>query len=140
MLKSGAFVKGKENMKTRRPLTVIIAIVLLMLLSVFGLITPFGPNGGPPLPIVLFAVIVDGVGGLLAVVGLWRMQRWGLRLSIIIAVLSIFATVPGLFLAPRPGGKVISVVLAVLYALVLVLVALPATRQAVATKRVRATA
>ncbi len=37
-------------MNTKRPLTLILAIVLLTLLSLFGLITPFRP--GPPLVIV----------------------------------------------------------------------------------------
>jgi len=41
-------------MNARRPLTVTIASVLLILLSLFGLYTPFGPNG-PPLIIDLFA-------------------------------------------------------------------------------------
>ncbi len=126
-------------MNTRRPLTVTIAIVLLILLSLFSLYTPFGPKG-PPLFIALFAFIVDGVGGLIAVFGLWKLQRWGLLLTSVIAALSILVAVPGLWLAPSTGGKVISLVLTLFFVLVLVLVALPATRKAVAAKRVDAAA
>ncbi len=125
-------------MNTKRPLTLILAIVLLALLSLFGLITPFRP--GPPLVIVLYAFIVGGVGGLIAVFGLWKLKRWGLLLTIIIASLSILVAVPGLWLAPSTSGKAVSVGIIVFYALVLVLVALPATRKVVAAKRVRAAA
>ena len=121
-------------MNTRRPLTLILAIVLLALLSLFGLYTPFGPNG-PPLVIVLYAFIVGGVGSLIAVFGLWKLKRWGLLLTIIIASLSILVAVPGLWLAPSTSGKAVSVGLIVFYVLVLVLVALPATRKAFAAAR-----
>ncbi len=120
-------------MNTKRPLTLILAIVLLALLSLFGLITPFRP--GPPLVIVLYAFIVGGVGGLIAAFGLWKLQRWGLLLTIIIASLSILVSVPGLWLAPSTSGKAVSVGIIVFNALVLVLVVLPATRKAVAAAR-----
>jgi len=117
-------------MNTKRPLTLILALVLFALLTVFGLITPFTPNG-PPLPIMLYAVIVAGVGGLIALFGLWKLKRWGLLLTMGIAALGILVAVPGLVIAP-PYGKVISGVIIVVNALVLVLVALPATRKAFA--------
>ncbi len=125
-------------MNTRRPLTLILALVLFALLSLFGLITPMMPNK-PPLVIILYAFIVGGVGGLIAVFGLWTLKRWGLLLTLGIAALSILVSVPGLVIAP-PYGKVVSGVIIVVNALVLVLVALPATRKAVAAKRERAAA
>ncbi len=114
-------------MNTHRPLTVTIATVLLTLVSLFGLITPVVPHKPPTIIIALLLVL--GVCGLIAVFGLWKLKRWGLLLTSVISALGIL--MPGLFLVP-PGGKgiVVSVVLAVLYALVLVLVALPATRKA----------
>jgi peptidoglycan/LPS O-acetylase OafA/YrhL len=126
-------------MNTKRPLTVSIAIVLLILLSVFGLITPFGSND-PSLFLALYAFIAMGVGGLLAVFGLWKLKRWGLLLTIIIASLSILVAGPGIWFASSTSEKAISGGVAVFYVLVLVLVALPATRKAVAAKRVRAAA
>jgi hypothetical protein len=122
-----------------RPLTLLVAIVLLILLSVFGLITPFAPNP-PPLVIQLYGFIVMGVGGLLAVVGSWLRKRWGLWLTIGISALSILLNVAGLVVAPNTVGKVISAVLLVAYALVLVLVTRPAARQAFASARARAAA
>jgi uncharacterized membrane protein (DUF2068 family) len=118
-------------MNTHRPLTVSIATVLLMPLSLFGLITPLVPNK-PPLMIVFYGFIVMGVGGLIAAFGLWKLKRWGLLLTSVLSVLSILVSVPGLWLAPSTGGKVISLVLTIFFVLVLVLVALPATRKAYA--------
>jgi hypothetical protein len=117
-------------MNTRRPLTHILAVVLLILFSVFGLITLFG-TGAPPLPVALFAFIIDGVGGLIAAFGLWMLKRWGLWLSIVIAVLTILVAVPGLLLAPGTG-KIVSAAIMVVNAVLLVLVTLPVTRKAVA--------
>ena len=121
-------------MNTRRPLTLILAIVLLALLSLFGLYTPFGPNG-PPLVIVLYAFIVGGVGSLIGAFGLWKLKRWGLLLSSILSALALLWTIPGLFIPKTLGGKAISMGVIVFYALVLVLAALPATRKAVAAAR-----
>ena len=52
-------------MNPPRPALVIVAMVLFALMTVFALITPFIPNG-PPLPIVLYAGVVAGVGGVIA--------------------------------------------------------------------------
>jgi uncharacterized membrane protein (DUF2068 family) len=127
-------------MNTPRPLTVTIAIVLLILLSVFGLIAPFLPVANKPPLIILVSGFILGAGGLIAVFGLWMLKRWGLRLSSVISALRILAAVPGLFLAPGVAGKVLTVGLIVSNALVLVLVTLPATRKAVAAERVRVAA
>ena len=62
------------------------------------------------------------------------MKQWGLRLSSILAVLSLLATLPGLIFAPLVG-QVVSALFAVVYALMLVLMVLPATRKAVTAAR-----
>jgi hypothetical protein len=123
-------------MNTRRPLTVILAIVLLILLSVFGLILTFSA----PLIIALYGFIVLTAGSLIAALGLWNLRRWGWLLTSVLSVLNMLVAVSGLWLASGIGGKVVSLVLALLFILVLVLVALPATRKAVAAKHVRAAA
>ncbi|MDQ6694203.1 MAG: hypothetical protein M3014_07250 [Chloroflexota bacterium] len=117
-------------MNIRRPLTLILAILLLVLLGLFGLITPFRPDQPPP-PVVIFA-FTGGVVALIAVVGLWMLRRWGLWLAIIVQVLTLLVAVPGLWLAPSTEGKLVSVVIIPVNALVLLLLALPATHKAVA--------
>ena len=119
-------------MNTHRPTTVTIASVLLLLVSLSNLPAPFTPNG-PPAPLSSISLGL-GVCGLPAVFGLWKMKQWGVRLTIILAAVAILASLPGLIFAPL-GGQAVSALLVVFYALVLVLVMLPATRKAVAVAR-----
>jgi hypothetical protein len=127
-------------MNTSRPSIVTGAAVLLLLLSLFNLSTPFQSVAiKPPLPVIIWA-LVAGVFGLIAVVGLWTMQRWSWRLSVILSAVSVLVAVPGIFVAPDVVGKSVSVGLIVLYGLVLVLGVLPATRQAFAEVRTRVAA
>ncbi len=118
-------------MNTPRPATVTIASVLLLLVSLFDLTAPFTP--GPPAPLSYIA-FGSGVCGILAVFGLWKMKPWGALLAIILAVLDILSAAPGLIFAPLVG-RLVSALVVIFYALVLVLVMLPATRKAVAAAR-----
>jgi hypothetical protein len=129
-------------MNTNRPLTANAAIVLLTLMSVLGLITPvlavvLPLKSGPPLVIQVSSVVVMGIGGLIAAVGLWSLKRWGLALASIVAALGVLTSLYSLwFLSPIPSaGMGASIVVGVVNALVLVLVALPATRRAYAAVR-----
>jgi hypothetical protein len=119
-------------MNTPRPATVTIASVLLLLLNLFALTAPFTPNG-PPAPIS-YIILGVGVCGIPVVFGLWRMTPWGMLLATILAVLAILVDIPGLIFAPLMG-QLVSALVAIFYALVLVLVMLPATRKAVAAAR-----
>ena len=120
-------------MNTYRPLTVTIATVLLTLVSLFSLTVLLEPTKVPPL--FFYTIPVLGVCGLIGAFGLWKMKRWGLLLSSILSALAILWTIPGLFIPKTLGGKAISMGVIIFYALVLVLVALPATRKAVAAAR-----
>ncbi len=71
----------------------------------------------------------------MAVFGLWKLKRWGLLLTSILSALAILWSIPGLFIPKTLGGKAITMGVIVFYALVLVLVALPATRKAYAAAR-----
>ncbi len=130
-------------MNTKRPLTLILAIVLLALLSVFNLSTLLiYPPNSPKLPgILYYGSIVFGVGGLIAVFGLWKLKRWGLLLTTILSALALLWAAPFVVLYPNigagggTGGKVTAGVVTLFYVLVLVLVALPATRKAYAGAR-----
>ncbi len=118
-------------MNTPRPTTLTIASVLLLLLSLFNLTAPFTNGPTPPLSYIIFGL---GVCGLPAVFGLWKMKPWGVRLSSILAALALLPPILGLIGAPLVG-QVVSALVLVFYALVLVLVLLPATRKAVAAAR-----
>ena len=118
-------------MNTPRPITLTIASVLLLLVSLFNLTAPF--TNGPPAPLS-YIILGLGVCGMPVVFGLWKMKPWGMRLSSILAVLAILPALSGLIFAPLVG-QVVSALIFVWYALVLVLVMLPATRKAVAAAR-----
>ncbi|GAC1375415.1 MAG: hypothetical protein NVSMB44_43950 [Ktedonobacteraceae bacterium] len=119
-------------MSTQRPVTVTSAIVLLTLLSVFSALAGVMPAAIKPPPFQIYSGLVLGIGGLIAVFGLWSLKRWGWQLTILISVVSSLLAAPGLVLAPPVLGKVVSLGLTVLYALVVVLVVLPASRKAFA--------
>ncbi len=120
-------------MNTSRPLTLTIATVLLTLVSLFSLTVLLEPTRVPPL--FVYTIPVVGVCGLIGAFGLWKMKRWGLRLSSILSALSILWNIPGLFIPRTLGGKAITMGYIAFYILVLALVALPATRKAVAAAR-----
>jgi uncharacterized membrane protein (DUF2068 family) len=127
-------------MNIQRPATVTSATVLLLLLSLFSLSAALLPDAIKPPPFIIYVALVLGVCGLMAGVGLWKLKRWGLLLTIIISAVGSLSAAPGLFAAPSVAGKLISLGLVVLYALVVVLVVLPAARKAFAAERVQVAA
>jgi hypothetical protein len=118
-------------MNTPRPATVTMASVLLLLVSLFDLTAPFTPGPTAPLSYFIFGL---GVCGIVVVFGLWQMKPWGTLLATILSVVALLPALLGLIVAP-PAGKVVSLIVAIAYALVLVLVLLPASRKAVAAAR-----
>ena len=120
-------------MNTKRPLTVTIATVLLTLLSLLDLTVLLEPTKVPPL--FFYTIPVLGVCGLIGAFGLWKLKRWGWLLTSILSAVFIPWNIPGLFIPKTLGGKAITMGFIVVYILVLVLVALPATRKAFAAAR-----
>ena len=121
-----------------RPQTVTVAAVLLALSSaLFHLAFPLWanavPRGGESVPsiVVLLAVAV-GVAGLVGAAGLWMLRKWGIWLAIGVCVLSILDTASGVAGAPNAALRVVAAVTLVVFALVIVLVVLPASRRAFA--------
>jgi len=124
--------QGQTITKAEHPASLIGAIALLVLLSLFSASALLMPASIQPPPQVAYPALLFGIAGLVAAVGLWQQKRWGWVLAIIVAALSLLLAVPGIVVAPDGLPKAVSWALIVLYALVLVLLALPATREAVA--------
>ncbi len=116
-------------MNTQRPLTVTIAAVLLALSSVLNLAFPLFPTEGIP-AFVVYSGVALGVIGLVAVAGLWRLKKWSIWLTIIASVLNILAAAPGIAFAPNGALQAAATVTVIVYALIVVLVVLPASRRA----------
>ena len=125
--------QGQTIIKAEHPATTVVAIALLVLLSLFSASALLMPASmQPPPPEVAYPGLVLGIAGLVAAVGLWQQKRWAWILAIVVAGLSVLLAAPGLVVAPDGVPKAVSWALIVLYALVLVLLALPATRKSVA--------
>ena len=122
-----------------RPQTVTVAAVLLALSSVlFHLAFPLWanavPRGGESVPaIVAFLAVAVGVAGLVGAAGLWMLRKWGIWLAIGVCLLSILDTASGVAGAPNAALRVVAAVTLVVFASVIVLVVLPASRRAFAT-------
>src|SRR5215204_1654485 len=119
-----------------RPPTVTVAAILLLLLSLFGFPWPWlvlFPGAGEPPAFIYYSGIVVGIVGLLVAFGLWRLRTWSLWATIIVAVLNLLTGAPGIVLGPNAGIRVTSAVLAIVTVLIIVLVALPSSRRALAT-------
>ena len=110
-------------METTRPLSVTIAAVLLALASLVNVIIPLFPTELPGF--VVYSGAALGVAGLFAAAGLWRLKRWSVVLTIVVALLNILSAAPGLFIAPTTALFVSAIVGCALFALILALVVLP---------------
>jgi uncharacterized membrane protein (DUF2068 family) len=121
-------------MKTQRPPAVTVAVVLLALLSVVTMVPPslmFSPAVAAEIPaFVTYLGFILGVVGLVAAYGLWALKRWSVWLTIILSVVSILLAVPPILFGPTVAIQVLNIVSDVAFALIIVLVLLPASRRA----------
>ena len=126
-----------------RPLPVTVAAILLVLLSLsdFPWLFDFlflgveqvavGEVEGPP-AFILYSGYVLGVVGLVVAVGLWMLQKWSYWATIVVCVLNFLLGAPGVVLAPGAALKAFIAVTEVVAVLIIVLVVLPDSRQALA--------
>jgi hypothetical protein len=114
----------------RRPATLTAAAVILAALGLLSLATPLlAAGGGPPLPIVIVA-LVFGIAELAAAVGLWRCKRWAAWVGVIVSLLNALSAAPGLS-ASLGSELLLSIVATLAGAVVVVVLALlPASRKA----------
>ena len=116
-----------------RPRTFTIAAVLMLLFSLIsiaietpnlmlGLAAETQYNGdGPPFFLSLLNVVA-GAMGVVAAFGVWRMQKWAVVLTIVLAAISILTSLPAILFAPgmlKLGGVVGVVWAAAIIALLL---------------------
>ena len=121
-------------MNTQRPPAVTVAVVLLALLSVVTMVPPslmFSPAVAAQIPaFVTYLGFILGVVGLVAAYGLWALKRWSVWLTIILSAVSILLSVPPILFGPTVAIQVLNIVSGVAFALIIVLVLLPASRRA----------
>ena len=121
-------------MNTQRPPAVTVAVVLLALLSVVTMVPPslmFSPAVAAEIPaFVTYLGVILGVVGLVAAYGLWALKRWSVWLTIILSAVSILLSVPPILFGPTVAIQVLNILSGVAFALIIVLVLLPASRRA----------
>ncbi len=119
-----------------RPLPVTVAAILLVLLSLFDFPWPyqlFFPGAEEPPALVIYSGYVLGIVGIVVAIGLWMMQKWSYWATIVVCVLNFLFGLPGLLFAPGAALKALITVTEVVALLIIVLVALPSSRRALAT-------
>ena len=120
-------------MNTQRPPAVTVAVVLLALLSVLTMVPPSlmaSPAEASEVPaFVTYLGFILGVVGLVAAYGLWALKRWGVWLTIILSAVNILLSVAPILFGPTVAIQVVNIVSDVAFALIIVLVLLPASRR-----------
>lgn len=113
-----------------RPVSVVVAIILSVLVVVANFAGFALPSGGETAPLfVIVESIVIGVAGIPTAIGLWQLRRWGYISSIVVAALNFLFSIPGPWLAPTLAIKVFSVALGLASVAILVLVTRPDARR-----------
>ena len=119
-----------------RPQTVTVAAILLALFSVPNLLFPLWAEAIPrkeEVPaLVVYTTVVVGVAGFLGAAGLWMLRKWSLWLTIVVCVLNVLDAAAGVAGAPNAALQAAATVMVVGFALIIVLVVLPSSRQALA--------
>jgi hypothetical protein len=108
-----------------RPLPVTVALVLFLLV-VGNVIGPLLPSSEGE---VVFG-IVSALIGLMALVGLWLLRKWGFIATIVVAALNLLSDVPAGVAAASAPIKLLATVHALLCAAIIVLVSRPEARRA----------
>ena len=120
-------------MNTQRPLPVTGAAILLALFSLASLPLPLLPGAEEVPTVVIYGGTVLSMVGLVAAVGLWMMKKWSLWLTVVVSVLNILSSAPGLVMTPGAASRAIVVVGLVVPALIIMLVVLPTSRRTFAS-------
>jgi hypothetical protein len=96
-----------------------------------NLISPLLPSEGIP-EFVIYLGVVLGIAGLAAAAGLWMLRKWSIWLTIVVSVVNFLSAAPGLAFAPNAALQVAATITVVGSAIIIVLVVLPSSRQALA--------
>jgi uncharacterized membrane protein (DUF2068 family) len=120
-------------LNAQRPLPMSIAAILLALLSLPNIISPFLLTEGIP-ALVVYSAVILGVAGFVAAAGLWMLKRWSMWLTIVVCALGILSAAPGLTEAPTALLRVLATVGVVGSAVIILLVVLPNSRRAYALR------
>ena len=115
---------------SRRPTTVAVASVLIVLLGLSVLI-PFPGTGEIPRAALIIGYALAALK-VVAGVGVWLCRKWAAILGFVIVLLDALLSAPGAVAAPSAALQVFIIVGILVSIVALVLLALPASRRAYA--------
>ncbi len=119
-----------------RPQTVTVAAILLALFSVPNLLFPLWAHTVQPgeeiPPLIVYLTVLVGVAGLVGAGGLWMLRKWSIWLAIVVCVLNILDTAPGVVFAPTAAWQLAATLTVIVSILIIVLVVLPTSRRSFA--------
>jgi hypothetical protein len=113
-------------MRHQRPAVLTAAIAICVVNSLGNIATLASPVPRP----IAYASIVLALIGVIGTLGLWRLQHWGALLSTAVLALTAMLAAPGIVFAPIPMLHVVGAVIVILDFAGIVLIFLPASRQA----------
>lgn len=116
-----------------RPTAVIAAVVLSVLVIIGNFASPLLPSGSGEDTVPTFVIVVGiilGLIGIIAVVGLWMLRKWGMILTIVVSAINVLLAAPGIAFGPDAFTKIIAGVFTLISALIIVLTVLPEARRA----------
>jgi hypothetical protein len=116
-----------------RPVAVTLAVALSVFLILGNLAGPLLPSGSGDNTVPTFVIILGvvlGVIGIAAAIGLWQLRRWGMILTVVISVLNLLSSAPGVVAGPDTGIKILAGASVLVSAAVIVLALLPEARRA----------
>ena len=119
--------------RSARPVTVIVAAALSVLVLLGNLSGPLFPSGPPDRQVPAFVIVVGlllALVGIVAVIGLWLLRRWGAILTYVVVGLNLLLTLPGIVGAPYGWARVLSAVTVLISVAIIVQAAHPAPRRA----------
>ena len=127
-----------------RPKTYTVAAILQFLVSVFSVISsvPLLVQGANAVdqagdsPPFFIAILGFGIGllGLVSAYGVWRNQKWGVILTILLRTVDGLSALPGILFAPTVGFKIMASLGVLLAVVVIALLLWPKPKLAPAAR------
>jgi hypothetical protein len=127
-----SFSVSSSSASRIRPVPVTIAVVLSVLVILSNFASPALPSGSGDNKVPTFVIVVGVVLaliGIVAVVGLWQLRKWGVILTVVVSAVNLLLSAPGILAGPNAWIKVFSAVFVLVSAAIIVLVLLPDSRR-----------
>ncbi len=118
-----------------RPKTYTIAAIMTFVFSALGLATTFPSLAQGSIAVnhglvdwsyvLLVISMITNAMGLVSAYGVWRNQKWGVILTIILSVLNGLPTLPGVVFAPTVGIKLLAATATIINIIIIALLLWP---------------